>query len=209
MNDALDYTIRFENLGNYTAFNVVIKDTLDSQLDLKTLEVISSSHYVETTIDRDRVLTFRFPDINLEPSKDNPAKGQGYVKYSIQPLSDLPDHSTINNTASIYFDQNEAVITNTTENILVEVIPASLEDQGQSNHQVDLYPNPTSGKVFFQSDVTRLANVKLISIEGRVLESLKIQNESQLNLDMYCAGLYLLSFEFDDGTVINHKVLVE
>jgi len=42
--EALHYTIRFQNTGSDTAFNVVIRDTLDSKLDWNTLKMTGASH---------------------------------------------------------------------------------------------------------------------------------------------------------------------
>ena len=40
----LEYTIRFQNTGNDTAFNVVIKDPLSPYLDWSSLEILGASH---------------------------------------------------------------------------------------------------------------------------------------------------------------------
>ncbi len=43
-NDELIYTIRFQNTGNDTAFNIIIADTLSNHLDRSTFRPITSSH---------------------------------------------------------------------------------------------------------------------------------------------------------------------
>jgi hypothetical protein len=47
----------------------------------------------------------------------------GFVCYTIQPKSTVTDNSKIENTAHIIFDQNPAVVTNTTLNTLVSSFP--------------------------------------------------------------------------------------
>ncbi len=44
MGEDLVYTIRFQNTGNAEAYDVIIRDTLDENLDPATFKVISSSH---------------------------------------------------------------------------------------------------------------------------------------------------------------------
>jgi uncharacterized repeat protein (TIGR01451 family) len=117
----LIYTIRFQNTGNAEAYDVVIKDLLSEDLDLTSFRLIASSHdTVLSTYLNDRMLTFEFRDIFLPDSTTNFEGSQGYVMYSIRALDTLANFSTIENTANIFFDYNPAVITNTTENVMVE-----------------------------------------------------------------------------------------
>ena len=62
--DPLRYTIRFQNEGYYKAFDITVIDTLDSNLDLATFELLASSHRVETTILEEGVVNFLFPNIS-------------------------------------------------------------------------------------------------------------------------------------------------
>ncbi|MEM8528643.1 MAG: hypothetical protein AAGG68_28650 [Bacteroidota bacterium] len=45
--ESLNYTIRFQNTGTDTAFNIIIRDTLDENLDWNTFEPLSASHDFE------------------------------------------------------------------------------------------------------------------------------------------------------------------
>ena len=57
--DELDYTVRFQNTGNDTAFTVVIRDTLDKKFDINTLEIIATSHPAEIRFSQQGALEFR------------------------------------------------------------------------------------------------------------------------------------------------------
>ncbi len=117
----LVYTIRFQNTGNAEAYDVVIKDEIDPNLDLSTFQYINSSHEaVLSTFLEGNTITFEFRDIFLPDSTTNFDESQGYVMYSIRPYADVEDFTTIENTAEIYFDYNPAIVTNTTENVLLE-----------------------------------------------------------------------------------------
>jgi uncharacterized repeat protein (TIGR01451 family) len=108
----IDYTIRFQNTGNDTAFNVVISDTLTGELLLNTLELTASSHGCKATV-KDNVVYFELLNILLPDSNANEMKSHGFVSFRIKPHPSVPSGSTINNKAAIYFDYNAPVITNT------------------------------------------------------------------------------------------------
>ena len=107
----IDYTIRFQNTGTDTAFNVVISDTLVEQLLLNTLEVTASSHTCKTTM-KSNIVFFEFLNILLPDSNVNEIKSHGFVSFKIKPHASVPAGETINNKAAIYFDYNAPVITN-------------------------------------------------------------------------------------------------
>ncbi len=110
---ALDYTIHFQNTGTWIAEYVVIKDKLDSNLDLTTLEYIGASHNCTIAIDANDTLIITFPNIHLPDSGSDMAGSQGFVSFSIKPKAGLTPETTISNTVGIYFDFNAPVITNT------------------------------------------------------------------------------------------------
>jgi hypothetical protein len=113
MNTDLHYTVNFQNTGNDTAFVVVIRDTLDADLDWSTLKVTGSSDPVSTSIDANGAVAFSFYNILLPDSNVDEPNSHGFVLYSILPKANLPDPTVITNTAHIFFDYNSAVVTNT------------------------------------------------------------------------------------------------
>ena len=121
----LIYTIRFQNTGNAEAYDVVIKDVIDSNLDLSSFRVITSSHEeVLNTILTGNEVSFEFRDIFLPDSTTNFDASQGYVMYSIQSQEGIAENTIVQNTANIYFDFNPAIVTNTTENNMVSTFDA-------------------------------------------------------------------------------------
>lgn len=122
--DTLEYTVRFQNTGNDTAFRVRIVDVLDPNLDLNTFELLSASHPYEVELDlNNRRATWLFPDIHLPDSTTNLLESQGYIKYRVQPKQDTPEGTMIENRADIFFDLNAPILTNTVLNTLVEELP--------------------------------------------------------------------------------------
>ncbi len=170
LEDALDYTIRFQNLGNYKATDVVILDTLDSDLDLTSFEYVSSSHPCETNLTKDGIVTFRFIGIDLPPEEESLTGSQGFVKYAIKSKAGTPTNSDIRNTASIYFDHNPGIRTNTTSNIGVdEFPPASSPNESESPIAVEVFPNPSSGQVYVKGPDQSNKSITVLSNDGRIL----------------------------------------
>lgn len=146
LNDALDYTIRFQNFGNYPARKVVIIDTLDQHLDVNSFEIVSHSHEVATTIVEGNTVLFKFEDINLPFEAADAAGSNGYIKYRIKAKDDTPTETLVQNTASIYFDFNAGIRTNTTTNILVDELPISSTNDLVDRNAFSIYPNPSGGE---------------------------------------------------------------
>ncbi len=109
----LNYTIRFQNTGNDTAFNVVIRDTLESRLDITSFEMVEASHPYEFTLKDGKYATWTFSNIKLPDSIINETLSHGYVSYKIMPVAGLSVGDSVKNSASIYFDFNLPVKTNT------------------------------------------------------------------------------------------------
>jgi uncharacterized repeat protein (TIGR01451 family) len=137
--DNLQYTIRFQNTGTDTAFNVFIKDTLSNNVDWNTLKVVTASHNYQLNIQDGNKCTWAFNNINLADSNTNERLSHGYVVYSVKAKKSLIAGNVINNTAHIYFDYNLPVQTNI-EQTTVEaaVLPLKLiaftaRREGKSN----------------------------------------------------------------------------
>ena len=123
----LTYTIRFQNLGNDTAFNIRIDDELLPDFDLETFEPIAESHTSIITVDGN-LLSYQFDNILLPPASIDEPNSHGFVKFKIKVKQDLPDFTETENTAGIFFDLNEPIITNTVIHTVVEFLDADGDD---------------------------------------------------------------------------------
>lgn len=115
----LSYTIRFQNTGNAPAYNVLIRDTISSYLDINSIEIIGSSHEVEIGVD-DRCLLFNYNQIMLPDSASDFLGSQGFVTFNIRVLTSDSYLISILNKAHIYFDMNDAIITNEKDITIVD-----------------------------------------------------------------------------------------
>ncbi|MEL6866888.1 MAG: T9SS type A sorting domain-containing protein, partial [Bacteroidota bacterium] len=111
----LSYHIRFQNTGTDTAFTVVIRDTLDNDLNLRSLVPGPSSHAYELDVLPNRVLEFTFNDIHLPDSNTNEPASHGFVFFDIE-VANRSLGTRIENSVGIYFDYNAPIITNTVLN---------------------------------------------------------------------------------------------
>jgi hypothetical protein len=115
----LQYKIRFQNTGNAPAFDVVIEDQIDiTRLDLASLEPLNASHSFSTIVQPDGLVKFVFNNIMLPDSTSNEPESHGYVIYKIRTMPGIAVGEIINNTASIFFDDNPPIITNTTHHTI-------------------------------------------------------------------------------------------
>ncbi len=153
----LHYMIRFENKGTAEAENVVIKDIIDtSKFDISSLVVTQGSHPFVTKISETNKVEFIFEKINL-PFDD--ANNDGYVAFKIKTKPSLVVGDSFSNTASIYFDYNFPIITNTaTTSVLQNLGTQDFEFLTYFN----LYPNPA--KQVLNIDVKKQIELSSISI---------------------------------------------
>lgn len=112
LSENLHYLIRFQNLGNDTAFNVRIVDSLQSALLAETLEIVAVSHEFIATL-KDNILTIDLQNILLPPASQNEPASHGYVLFKVKPSMALQTGDQIRNDAGIYFDFNLPIFTNT------------------------------------------------------------------------------------------------
>ena len=121
----IDYLVRFQNTGTDTAFHVVITDSLSSQLNAASFQMIAASH--PARIKRNgNALGFEFINILLPDSNVNEVLSHGYIRFRVQPNSNVLA-GIIPNTANIYFDYNVPVLTNVANTrIDASVVPVRL-----------------------------------------------------------------------------------
>gem|GEM_PF-3161920 len=130
--EELEYTVRFQNNGNDTAFLVTIVDVLDEYINPRTLRVIDASHEVKTTFDGQEV-TFTFEDILLVDSMTNYDESYGHVTFRCKALPGLEEFVTIENKADIIFDTNPPIITNEVLNTFVEDLCFVVAESQEAN----------------------------------------------------------------------------
>ncbi|MEO1515893.1 MAG: T9SS type A sorting domain-containing protein [Bacteroidota bacterium] len=171
-NTELEYIIRFQNTGTDTAFNVLIVDTISSLLDYSSIQLGASSHPYEFEMLDENVIRFAFPNILLPDSSTNLIGSNGFVSFKIQQQPDNAIGTEINNSAAIYFDFNDPIITNETYHTIGEdFILLSSQVVYRPDLQLNVYPNPTTASATFELSDADLGGLtfRLYDGMGRLL----------------------------------------
>ncbi len=199
----LKYTIRFQNTGTFYAERVEIIDTLDTNLDLESLSIISVSHDMTFTRE-ENVVRFEFDNIFLPDSATDFDGSIGHVRYEIDPLPTFSEGDLIENTAYIYFDFNEPIVTNT---VVTEFgNPLSTREE---NVFTSLYPNPANDRITatWNSDFNP-ERAQVFDLTGRLVMEEITHGTNLLELDVseLPQGLYLIRFIANDAVSENKLV---
>lgn len=194
----LEYMIHFQNIGTYKAQNIYILDTLDKNLDWSTLRPVYKSHPCNVTMGENGVVRFQFDNINLPYETYDPEGSNGMVTYTIHTKPGLAIGTEFKNTAAIYFDYNEPVITNTTLNTLGEL---SVEGLTRSDdNAVTIYPNPARNAFTVRIDKGEYSSVKVMNTMGQVVAQRYIDGkETTVNLGTTAPGVYFVVLSGTDG----------
>jgi hypothetical protein len=185
-NNEFEYLIRFQNTGTFYAENVVIQDTISSYFDLSTMRIIASSDTMNVTFEENNLVNLNFPLIFLPDSTTNEPGSHGFVKYAIRTKPDLQLGSVIQNTAYIYFDFNEPIITNTAETLYDLAIGYEIVD----DQSILVYPNPTTSTVTLMEYANQTVSVSLTDISGKAVAK-QICVNGELDLSRLNPGIYL------------------
>lgn len=199
----ISYHINFQNVGNDTAYKVTVVDTVDLRLNIEKIVIGSSSHPYTLKIKGNNILIFEFDNIKLVDSATNEKGSKGYIRFSTKMDKNLPLGAKVNNRAHIYFDYNEAIITNIASVIIGN--PSS-KVKSISNHLglLNVYPNPANASIIIenknkQSVFEIYNNVGQLVKSGNLLEGLNTISTSD-----FTSGLYVI--KTNEGS---QKILIQ
>jgi fimbrial isopeptide formation D2 family protein len=212
-NQKLTYTIHYQNVGNDTAYNVAIYDTLDANLDVNTLQVLNSDHNFSLELLPGNVLKIIFNNIMLPDSAINPAGSQGTVNYVISPKAGLANGTMIYNKAAITFDFNLPVFTNQTHNMIDDAL--GIKEIASNYTSISVYPNPVSNNLTINYNLSASSNVSINVFDMLGSRIAEIANDRESsgqhsipwNASTVPQGIYLLQFMVDNK-IINQKITV-
>lgn len=202
-NSSLNYTIRFQNTGTDTAFSVVIRDTLSSFLNINSIRSGASSHPYDFNVYSNGIAEWVFQNILLPDSNINEAESHGFVEFSIEQRDSNQFGTSIFNNAAIFFDFNEPVITNRTQNIVCE-LPVSTFTYNLAGGFFTGINNSLNSSVYLWtfgdgSIDTSISSIHTYQLNGTYQVCLFAANDCELNLS--CQTLNVVNVgEFDIST---------
>ncbi len=182
MGSRLAYRVRFQNTGNAAAHEVVILDTLDADLDPSTLRMLDASHPYHALLQTDGVLRITFENINLPDSGTDFLASQGFVRFAIDHIEELPEGTLALNTADIYFDNNAPVITNTTLNTLTYGSLTMVQESDLVDTGLLVFPNPSQGNatVRLSDEFIGRVDLQLFDLKGQLLRQISRRSKTFL-----------------------------
>jgi len=210
----LEYQIRFQNTGNDTAFTVRIVDTLSAWLDPSSIRPGASSHPYTWDLTGYGALSFLFENILLPDSNVNEPASHGFVKFNINHRAEAPLETVIENTAEIYFDFNEAIVTNTTFHRLGEnFVTVGLWQPEQPGYEVLVSPNPFSDAAILEVKGLRQnssLHLQVFDLQGKL--QMQMDSEGpifQLKKGGLPTGVYLFKIDQKGKSVGAGKLIIQ
>ncbi len=189
--DKIEYMIRFQNTGTDTAFTVRVEDPISDKFNIKSLKPLLSSHPYEWSIE-DGTLVVMFQNINLVDSFTNGPLSNGFIKFEIGLESSVQLGESFSNSAAIFFDSNDAVITN--EVITNVGKPSGTIDQLKNNY-LSIRPNPSHEYIIITDDNNSEKPSKFIiyDLQGRIVfKSDYSDKENRIDIRLLDSGTYLI-----------------
>jgi hypothetical protein len=125
------------------------------------------------------------------------------VIYEAQTTAGAHANDTVENTASIYFDFNAPIITNTVTTYFV-----SLGLDSHDMTDMTLYPNPSNGQVTLQwADTFHGTGIEVTDLQGKaVLRQTTDLNQATLDVSGLAAGLYVVKVQAGDKSAVRKLV---
>lgn len=204
--DELEYLIRFESIET-TASEVIVIDTIDSNLDMTTLSIGVTSHPYDVAIDGN-VVRFTFDNINL--NKTDASNSYGFVKFKIKQLPNLANGTIITNKVTLEID--EAM--QTTQDVvhtIGEDLKLSIENITRANFKISNFPNPFVERTIIQlpNDYLSEWTFKLYSVAGELVKTKTFNSPRGIfERGHLQAGLYLFTIEDEAGLIGSGKLTI-
>ena len=211
----LVYTVHFQNTGTYEADRVRITDLLDTAFNASTLRLLASSHTISTfRLLPGNLLEVIFEQIALPDSNSNESASHGFVSFAIQRKKAFNPGYKIRNTAAIYFDFNEPVITNTVITPLAMPIVSSFEPKSTEtkNPGLMISPNPTTMDfvVDTRGSLSGPGDIVLINAQGQICLSVQatdLSNPINLTINGLIDGAYIVRASGKQGVLFGKVVI--
>mgnify|MGYP002628696042 CR=1 FL=1 len=205
------YLINFQNTTSDTAFHVRIVDHLSPHLDIKTLSQPFSMSPHKFHVLEDNTIVWEMDAIVLPDSGTSYIDSYSFVQYNIRMKPNLPIGTVIENSAWVFFNREDSVMTNVTRNTIID--PDNVRELDDSKSSLSIYPNPSNGSFLVRFESVEIGDYQLIvtDILGKQLvhESFRHDETTVQNLNLkLSSGSYLLEVQ-GQGFAEIQKFIVE
>jgi uncharacterized repeat protein (TIGR01451 family) len=207
--DSLTYLIHFQNIGNDTAFTVIVRDTLSNYIDPASIQSMAASHTFSFRIYGKGVCEWTFNNILLPDSNTNELLSQGFVKFTVLQNQVNSIGTVISNKAAIWFDYNEYLLTNITSNSIVN--PLAFKKISSQNY-LNVFPNPfKEATTITMHQELEDAELLIYSVLGQEMGRMKkiSGNEIKVNRNNLASGVYSFKIIQNQTIISNGKLIIE
>ena len=201
----LTYTINFQNTGTAMARNIYVLDSIDTDLNINSIEILSASHGMQVYMLPNRTIKFMFANIMLPDSTHDLAHSHGYVTFRIKPNTGLMPGTQIKNRGYIYFDYNTLVLTNVTLNTIA--LPTGINEINKSG-LLKVYPNPAKDKLVVSVSNTGNSIITISDVLGKAVKQIKTSElQTEINVSDLQDGIYFIQLTQDNTSYVE-KVII-
>jgi hypothetical protein len=207
----LQYLIRFQNTGTDTAFRVVIRDTLQARFDPSSIRTLASSHPCRFSLRHNNLAEWHFDPIALPDSTTSEPNSHGFVLFSLRASKKIRVGDELKNQASIFFDFNDPVLTNTTRTKVVRnLIYRDAEPAEHRNRSARVFPNPAVDRANFEIDSPATGGflLELRDMTGRLVQRHYFE---EYRFSVSCEGMPAGSYAwvvYDESGAIGEGVVL-
>ncbi len=201
----LTYTINFQNTGTAVAHNIYVLDTIDTDLTINSIEILSASHGIQAYQLENRTMKFMFANIMLPDSSSDDAHSHGFVTYRIKLNTGLAPGTQIKNAGYIYFDYNTPVVTNTTLNTIA--IPSGINEIKNAG-LLNVYPNPAKDKLIVSLSNSGNSIIIISDVLGKTVKEMTSNElQTQINVSDLQDGIYFIKVSQGDASYVE-KIII-
>jgi hypothetical protein len=185
-----------------------VENLLDARIDPTSIRMISSSHdYILERVNNHLVWKFNY--INLVGAIQNEDLSKGYITFKVKLLPGFAVGDIIPDNASIYFDSNPAIITNTFNTQFV----TTLNNSTFTSNDIAIYPNPAHNvvQINLQNTSETLTSIKIFDVLGKTINSIDNIKANQTSIDVsnLSKGVYLLELTSEHNLKQIKKLIIE
>ncbi|MBD0832420.1 DUF7619 domain-containing protein [Aestuariibaculum sediminum] len=183
----LYFRLRFQNTGKASAININVETVLDSHIDISTFQPLYASHDFSTSISNGNQVNFNFDNINLADSTTDEPNSHGWVLYKAKPLSSFTTGDIIEAKASIFFDYNLPIVTNTASTQIETTM--NILDADYSG--LYIYPNPVKNQIHLKGKSINQTKYFVSDLLGKPIKSGYVFN-NEIDVQDLSHGFYVL-----------------
>jgi len=138
---------------------------------------------------------------------ENEAKSHGFIEFEINQTANLPDGTTIQNQAAIYFDFNEPIITNRVFNTIgipFSRVIANTSTPQFPDYEVVVMPNPFHNQAIIElKGAPTEGTVSIFNTLGQKVQQLRLQdNRVEFIRNGVESGIYFYQISTTDKQLV-------